>query len=90
MTDDPFARGAAGPLGRGGQALLAEDIAGLLDVAGRLHEGRFALHHACARLLTELAHHLCSNVCHMFSVAFQKIRGPRRSGPLDVLGRVVR
>jgi hypothetical protein len=69
VADHALAGGAARLLGGAGQALLAKDVLGLLEVPGALDQRALAIHHAGARLLTELAHHLCCYVRHMFSVS---------------------
>ena len=53
--DQALAGLPVGLLGRGGDAALAQEQDGLVDVPARLLQGALAVHEACARLLAQLA-----------------------------------
>src|SRR5579875_2758143 len=55
---------------RGRQTPLAQDHFGLSQIAVSLLERLLALHKACARLLTQLLHKLCTNLSHFFLIPF--------------------
>ena len=61
VADEAFGGDAAGLLGGGGEALLAEDLLGLVDVAVRLFERALAVEHPGAGLVAEHLDHHCGN-----------------------------
>ena len=52
--DEPLGRGAPGLGGRGGEALLAKDLARLVEIALRFHERLLAIHHAGAGFVAQI------------------------------------
>jgi hypothetical protein len=63
VPDHAVFRHASCPLGGLGEALLAENLDRLLDIAARLVERRLAIHHSRAGLVAEFLH-LCCCRCH--------------------------
>ena len=55
-ADEALGRHTSGLLRRRGQALRAEPIHGRVEIAVRLGQGLFAIHHACAGLLAQFFH----------------------------------
>jgi hypothetical protein len=53
VADEPFGGFARGLLGRGGLALLAKDVNGLLDVAGGFDKRGAAITEASVRELSQ-------------------------------------
>ena len=87
VGDQPFAGRAARLLRGARQAALAQDRVRLLEVAVRLGERVLALHHARARLIAQLLHHVGRDRRGRHSIApgdpqkgrptYQKKRRPR-------------
>ena len=67
VADQTFGGFARGFLGRGGLALLAEDVDGLFDVAFGLDEGSAAIAEAGIGALSEFLHELSGNFHDWFT-----------------------
>jgi hypothetical protein len=66
LHDDAFFRVAPGFLAGGGDALFAQDVHGVVEVAGGFHKRLLAVHQTCAGHFAEFADVRCGNVSHSF------------------------
>ena len=76
IADQAFGSDAAGLLGGRGEALLAQPVDGLLDIAGDFGQRALAIHHAGAGLLAQVLDQGGGDLCHVGSPEYRINRLP--------------